>query len=38
MELPSYRIPTAKNVIMHMWEKAKDFLKKLLQLFLLHLY
>lgn len=25
MELPSYRIPTAKNVIMHMWEKAKDF-------------
>ena len=21
-------IPTAKNVIMHMWEKAKDFLKK----------
>lgn len=28
MELPSYRIPTAKNVIMHMWEKAKDFLKK----------
>lgn len=28
MELPSYRIPTTKNVIMHMWEKAKDFLKK----------
>lgn len=28
MELPSYRVPTAKNVIMHMWEKAKDFLKK----------
>lgn len=28
MELPSYRIPTVKNVIMHMWEKAKDFLKK----------
>lgn len=28
MELPSYRIPTAKNVVMHMWEKAKDFLKK----------
>lgn len=28
MELPSYRIPAAKNVVMHMWEKAKDFLKK----------
>lgn len=28
MELPSYRIPTAKNVVMHMWEKAKDFIKK----------
>ena len=28
MELPSYRIPTAKNVIMHMWEKAKDFLQR----------
>lgn len=28
MELPAYRIPTTKNVILHMWEKAKDFIKK----------
>lgn len=28
MELPAYRIPAAKSVILHMWEKAKDFIKK----------
>lgn len=28
MELPAYRLPTARNIIMHMWEKAKDFLNK----------
>lgn len=28
MELPAYRIPTMKNVVLHMWEKAKDFIKK----------
>lgn len=28
MELPSYRIPSAKSVMMHMWEKAKDFLHR----------
>lgn len=28
MELPSYRIPSAKSVALHMWEKAKDFLRK----------
>ncbi|PWM45307.1 MAG: ferrous iron transport protein B [Clostridiales bacterium] len=28
MELPAYRFPSAKNVILHMWEKAKDFLVK----------
>ena len=28
MELPSYRIPSAKSVVLHMWEKAKDFLRK----------
>lgn len=28
MELPSYRIPAAKSVVLHMWEKAKDFLRK----------
>ena len=28
MELPAYRIPSAKNVLLHMWEKAVDFLVK----------
>ena len=28
MELPTYRMPAAKNVIHLMWEKAKDFLQR----------
>ena len=28
MELPAYRIPAARSVILHMWEKAKDFLHR----------
>lgn len=28
MELPAYRMPSAKSVLIHMWEKAKDFLVK----------
>lgn len=28
MELPNYRLPSAKNVCQLMWEKAKDFLVK----------
>lgn len=28
MELPSYRIPSLQSVLLHMWEKAKDFLHK----------
>lgn len=28
LELPTYRIPGAASVLMHMWEKAKDFLKR----------
>lgn len=28
MELPAYRIPTLKSVVIHMLEKAKDFIKK----------
>ncbi len=28
MELPNYRIPAAKNVLMLMWEKAKDFIQR----------
>lgn len=26
LELPNYRIPDARSVVLHMWEKAKDFL------------
>lgn len=28
MELPAYRLPGVKTVLLHMWEKAKDFLVK----------
>lgn len=28
MELPAYRIPSARSVLMLMWEKAKDFIVK----------
>lgn len=28
MELPAYRLPTARNIMLHMWSKAKDFLHK----------
>ncbi len=28
MELPPYRLPAARSVIIHMWEKAVEFLKK----------
>ena len=28
MELPNYRLPTAKNTLHLMWEKAKDFLHR----------
>lgn len=28
MELPAYRLPSAKSVALHMWEKAKDFFVK----------
>lgn len=33
MELPNYRLPGAKNVAQLLWEKAKDFYRKHLQLF-----
>lgn len=29
MELPPYRIPTVKAVIRHMWDKSKQYLKKM---------
>ena len=28
MELPNYRIPSARNVVQLLWEKAKDFLQR----------
>ncbi|WP_066645064.1 ferrous iron transport protein B [Christensenella timonensis] len=28
MELPQYRVPAAKGVLMHMWERAKSFIIK----------
>ena len=28
MELPNYRLPTAKSTLMLLWEKAKDFLER----------
>ena len=28
MELPSYRIPTVKSVMIHMWERSKLYIKK----------
>lgn len=28
MELPNYRLPSAKNVVRLLWEKAKDFLER----------
>ena len=29
MELPPYRIPTAKSVLLHTWEKGKQYLRKM---------
>lgn len=29
MELPPYRVPTAKAVLIHMWDKSKQYLKKM---------
>ncbi len=28
MELPAYRMPSPTSVLLHMWEKAKDFIRK----------
>ena len=28
MELPAYRLPSTQSVLLHMWEKAKDFIRK----------
>lgn len=29
MELPSYRLPTFRNIIYHMWDKTQHYLKKI---------
>ena len=29
MELPPYRVPTFKNTVMHMWEKARSYISKM---------
>lgn len=28
MELPAYRVPSRKSILLHMWEKAKDFIQR----------
>lgn len=28
MELPAYRLPSLKSIMLHMWDKAKDFIHK----------
>ena len=35
MELPNYRLPSAKNVVQLLWEKAKDFLQRAFSVILL---
>jgi len=35
MELPSYRLPSFKTIILHMYEKAKGFIKKAFSIILL---
>ncbi|MCD7936124.1 MAG: ferrous iron transport protein B [Tannerellaceae bacterium] len=29
MELPPYRMPTSRSILIHMWEKAKQYLRKM---------
>lgn len=29
LELPPYRIPTVKNILVHMWDKARQYLQKI---------
>jgi ferrous iron transport protein B len=35
MELPNYRLPSARNVVQLLWEKAKDFLQRAFSVILL---
>ncbi len=34
LELPAYRLPSAKSVCIHLWEKAKDFITRAFSLIL----
>lgn len=29
LELPPYRVPTVKNIVLHMWDKARQYLQKI---------
>lgn len=29
LELPPYRVPTLKNIVLHMWDKAQQYLRKI---------
>ena len=35
LELPPYRIPTARNVMVHIWERTKEYLKKISSIILI---
>lgn len=35
LELPAYRLPTMKNIALHVWDKAKDFIHKAFTIILL---
>jgi ferrous iron transport protein B len=35
MELPNYRLPTLKTIVLHVWEKAKEFVVKAFTILLL---
>jgi ferrous iron transport protein B len=35
MELPPYRVPVLKNLLIHMWDRSKMFLKKMSKIILL---
>ena len=38
LELPNYRIPDARSVVLHMWEKAKDFLVRAFTIIFVAIY
>ena len=36
MELPEYRMPAAQSVLLHMWDRAKAFMKKAFTVIFVH--